>query len=221
MFERGYFMECISLVGNRYGMLTVVKKAESIKGRTMWLCICDCGKESVVCGQSLKRGLTKSCGCNTYKNRAKTAKNLNPKLYRVWKAMRERCYREKAVSYPMYGGRGISVCEEWKHNYDSFYKWAMENGYKEGLSIDRINTNGNYEPSNCRWATPKEQARNTRKNVMIEINGTLKSLPEWCEDLGIPYDRVHGRYERMRKAGIPIDVNVLLATGNLKHISHK
>ena len=221
MFERRYNMKCNDLIGNKYGMLTVIKRADSINGRARWFCACDCGKECIVYGQNLKKGFTKSCGCNIYKNRAKTAKNLNPKLYRVWKGMRERCYKEKTSSYPMYGGRGISVCEEWKNNYDSFYKWAMENGYKDGLSIDRKNTNGNYEPSNCRWATPKEQARNTRRNVMIEINGTMKSLPEWCEDLGIPYDRVHGRYERMKKAGVPIDVKELLSTGKLKNIPYK
>ena len=108
----------------------------------------------------------------------------NPKLYSLWRTMLHRCYNPKRQSYKRYGGRGIQVCEEWKDPI-KFMNWAEVNGYKEGLQIDRINNNGNYCPENCRWVTPKENSRNTRKNVNITLNGKTKTVSEWCEIIKI------------------------------------
>lgn len=116
----------------------------------------------------------------------------NSRIYGIWNGIIQRCENPNRKAYPRYGGRGISVCEEW-HNFQIFYEWAINNGYKEDLTIDRIDNNGNYEPSNCRWATYKEQANNMRKNVIYEINGTKHNLKEWSEIYNMPYRTVQRR----------------------------
>ena len=116
--------------------------------------------------------------------------------------MRNRCNNQNDGSYKSYGGRGISVCDEWS-NYLSFKEWALTNGYEETLSIDRINNNGNYDPSNCKWSTVKEQNRNKRKNHLIEYNGEIKTLVEWSEQLGIAYHTLKNRINRYK---MPVEV---------------
>ena len=118
------------------------------------------------------------------------------KLYEVWCSMKRRCELPTLSSYKYYGGRGISVCNEWKESFIAFRKWAFENGYKEGLSLDRIDNNGNYEPSNCRWATMKEQCNNRNSNISITIGNTTKNLMQWCEIFNVDYKKVHARYQR-------------------------
>lgn len=107
-----------------------------------------------------------------------------PKLYEVWLTMKNRCENPNRPKYKDYGARGIVVCEEW-HNAENFCKWALENGYEEGLQIDRIDNEGNYEPSNCRWVTPKDNSRNRRNTVYLTINGETKCVAEWCEELDV------------------------------------
>ena len=107
--------------------------------------------------------------------------------------MKSRCYTESNSDYKDYGGRGISICDEWLNDFVSFYNWSMNNSYSDGLSIDRIDVNGNYEPSNCRWATNKEQANNKRTNMFCTINGETKTLKEWSEERGIIYNTVRHR----------------------------
>ena len=109
------------------------------------------------------------------------------RLATIWKMMKQRCDNKKHTAYSRYGGRGIKVCTEWHDNLASFYKWAMSHGYREDFTIDRINTNGNYEPSNCRWVNAKEQGRNIRRNHLITINGTTKCMSEWVEETGVNY----------------------------------
>ena len=109
---------------------------------------------------------------------------LRHRLYNTWKTMIHRCENKKRIKYPMYGGRGISVCEEW-HDFNTFVFWALLNGYQEGLQIDRIDNNGNYCPNNCRWVTPKQNSRNRRNTVYLTVNGKTKSVAEWCETIKV------------------------------------
>ena len=156
----------IDLTGKRFGRLLVVEKSESKNGYAAWLCRCDCGNEKIISGNELRKGKAKSCGClrkevatKTFIKHGKT----NTLLYEVWKSMKARCNNLNNKRYSSYGGRGITVCDEWRESFQAFYDWAMINGYREGLSIDRIDNDGNYEPSNCRWATASEQQKNKRK----------------------------------------------------------
>lgn len=119
-------------------------------------------------------------------------KRLKP-WYGSYKSMMDRCYRETASNYPMYGGRGISVCEEW-HNIEAFGSWAENNGFQKGLSLERIDVNGNYCPDNCTWATPKQQANNRRNTIFLEWNGERKSIHQWADELGVSASTLSNRY---------------------------
>jgi len=194
----------------KYGRLEIIEPAiciaKSGKERPGYLCKCDCGNFKVVGKDDLIEGKIKSCGClirefkktkigNKYALSKRSNENAYNKLphYKrirsIWKNMRSRCGNNKATSYEIYGGRGIRVCEEW-NNFMNFYRWATKNGYGEDLSIDRINVNGNYEPSNCRWATFKEQSRNKRTNRNLFINGKVKCVADWCNELGISREKL-------------------------------
>lgn len=194
-------MRLVDLTGKKFGRLTVVSRAENSKsGKSRWLCVCECGNECIVHGDSLKNGNTKSCGCirrEANHDRATTHGMSNTPLFAVWCAMVSRCKNPNNKSYKHYGARGINVCGEWLDS-SKFIEWAIKNGYADGLTIERIDVNKGYEPSNCKWITRKEQARNKTNNVMIEIDGTSKCLPEWCEEYGMNYYTV---YQRIKKLG--------------------
>lgn len=120
----------------------------------------------------------------------------NSRLYTIWCRMKQRCFDTKIECYKNYGGRGITICDEWKNNYSAFKEWAINNGYKDDLTIDRIDVNGNYEPNNCKWATRKEQANNTRTNRNITYNNETHTLAEWSDITGIQRDVIKSRIEK-------------------------
>jgi len=177
------------LTGKKFNRLTVITRADNTSsGMTCWVCKCDCGKQKIVAGKHLKSGKIKSCGC--YNHDALIKRNTkhgltNTRLFRIWGNMKDRCYNPNKSNYCYYGGRGIVICEEWLDNFENFYNWAMSNGYKSHLSIDRINSNGNYEPANCRWITQKEQNNNRRDNKIITFNGETHTISEWADKLKI------------------------------------
>ena len=180
----------IDITGQKYNHLTVVRMAQ--RDPIKWECLCDCGNTTLVRTANLKRGMVKSCGCLQKRGNPIHNKS-NTRLYRIYKKMVRRCYVKDDPAYNNYGGRGIDVCDEWKNSFSAFCDWAVNNGYTETLSIDRINNDLGYSPSNCRWANRKEQSNNRRSNRMFEINGVKKDLTQWCEEYGMPYNRVWSR----------------------------
>ena len=193
-------MKVINLVGKKFGRLLVIEKAESLNGHTRWLCKCDCGKECVVHGTSLKTGNTTSCGCYKTENARKLYSGVrqnNKKLYGVWNGIKQRCTNENNKSYKNYGGRGIKMDDEWASNYESFYNWAMRSGYQDGMEIDRIDNDGNYCESNCRFVKRDIQANNKCNVKLYTINGVTKSLPQWCREYGQEYYLVRQRVYKL------------------------
>jgi hypothetical protein len=180
----------VDITGNRYGRLTAIKinhikifKSGS-KGE-YWLCKCDCGNEKIILKNSLGKR-SNSCGCLLREKngeRMKTHGESKTRLYGIWEAIKQRLYNKNHNSYINYGGRGISICNEWK-SFNTFKEWALKNGYNNNLSIDRIDVNGNYDPANCRWVTLQEQANNTRRNVNIEYRGVTMTASQWSNAVG-------------------------------------
>ena len=182
----------IDRTGQKFGRLTAISRAETTKaGQTRWFCKCDCGNETVVHVNNLINGRTRSCGCSPHR-RGKKHNNVGTRLYRIWSSMIQRCSNLNQASYPHYGGRGIKVCNEWKSDFVTFRDWALDNGYQEHLTIDRIDGHGNYCPENCRWATQREQQRNKRCNVKF----LSQPLDEIAALTGINY---HTLYHRLRR----------------------
>lgn len=172
-------MKFIDLTGQRFGRLLVIERTENLNGNARFRCKCDCGNEIFALSTNLKKkhGATKSCGCfirELTKKRSTTHGMTNTRIFRTWVGMKHRCEDSKNEHY---GARGIKVCDEWTNDFMSFYNWSMENGYNDSLTIERIDVNGNYEPSNCKWATIKEQNSNKTNKRLIEFNGKTLSLP--------------------------------------------
>lgn len=176
-------------------LIVVCRERNDKRGHTMWKCRCECGGEIVGLGYRIKSGRIKSCSCMKAVPEFRHGKT-NSRLYRIWHGMKSRCDCEVAKYYKDYGGRGIKVCPEWDESFMSFYDWAINHGYSDDLTLDRENSNGNYEPSNCRWATWKEQENNSSHNVIIEYNGRSMTLHQWSEELGVAYDTLRARLRR-------------------------
>lgn len=189
------------LSGMTFGRLTVLDFAGIKNGRTMWNCLCECGNKKIARGKELKIGHTKSCGCLNQDNRSKLGKgnithgDTKSRVYQIWRKMKSRCEKKDDQAYKHYGGRGITVCEEW-HDYLTFKDWALSHGYRDDLSIDRINNDGDYEPHNCKWSTHKEQQRNKRSNVLLTYNGETHCLGEWSEITGMRLDTLWKRVKK-------------------------
>lgn len=183
-------MKKLDLTGQRFGRLVVIKEAgRSSDGHIQWICKCDCGKTTVATSNNLRKGRIVSCGCNK-KEKATRHGQWGTRIYKIWSNMIQRCTNPNAKFYNRYGGRGITVCQEWQENFQAFYDWAMANGYQEGLEIDRINNDGNYEPNNCRWVTHAENCNNMRKNKTITCNGETHTIAEWAEKTGLTYKTI-------------------------------
>lgn len=263
------------LTGKRFGRLTVIKSGGKVKKKWMWICKCDCGNEKSICDYSLRKGVTKSCGCLGAENRLKNCKNRNKsilsdneiigmkfgkltvieylgkdvhgskifkckcdcgnetvtrksrlisktvkscgclssevwskmtykhgyathkernRLYDIYTHMINRCHNENNSCYHNYGARGITVCDEWRNDIESFMRWSKDNGYSDKLSLDRIDNSKGYSPDNCRWADGITQGNNKRNNIILEYNGERKTLTQWAELVGIPRTTLASRY---------------------------
>lgn len=203
------------LVNKEFNRLTVVKVLpkyrKNSKGRyeTFFECKCSCGKENIIVrATSVKSGHTKSCGCLQKERASQTIANNTThgksdlKAYKIWRSMRSRCNLVTDKSYKYYGERGISVCDEWNNSFESFYNWLIQNGYIEtdsrniSTTLDRINVNGNYEPTNCRLVSMYKQANNTRKNRFITYNDETHTVAEWAKIKGMKYKSFCNRLYR-------------------------
>jgi hypothetical protein len=189
--------------GEKIGRLTVLSREGtyiSRKSKTaLWRCKCDCGEETVVRGASLRNGTTTSCGCAQRENAsiANTTHALSKtRLYRTWLSMKKRCGNSNDKNYVYYGGRGIKLCDEWRNDFVSFENWATLNGYSDELTIDRIDVDGNYEPSNCRWVSMKVQSNNTRRNNYYEFEDGEYTLSQISDMCGIRYSVLYKRLNR-------------------------
>jgi len=190
--------------GEQIGDLTLI---ERMPGGQKWKCVCTCGEIVIT---QISQGSRACKKCAYLKNaKERTLHGESPshgknadRLYRIWTGMRNRCNNPRNKSYKDYGGRGISVCNEWS-DYLVFKDWAIKNGYTDKFSIDRIDNDGNYEPSNCRWVNQREQMKNTRNNTYITINGITKIVADWCRELGITKGNM---YVKCKKLNMPIEV---------------
>lgn len=176
-------------IGQMFGRWTVIEKPYYKKfghaNQQFALCRCQCGNTRDVKTAVLRAGKSKSCGCLTAENsskRRKTHGKSRTPMYNRWKNMCDRCSRQDNIAYNNYGGRGVTVCDEWRNSFEAFEEWALSNGYEQHLEIDRINTNGNYEPSNCRFITCQENCNNKRTCRYYELNGIVKSMKDWSRD---------------------------------------
>lgn len=199
--HKGGYSRTNDLLGKRFSRYVVIAKAEPYynKDGTIqcagWLCKCDCGNVKRVRGNSLVMNKTKSCGCA---NREKPSNNIthhmsNSIIYMKYKGMKARCYNPNCKAFKHYGARGILVCDEWVNNFESFYQWSIANGYSDKLSLERIDVNGNYEPTNCKWILFKEQAFNKRNSILTDSGESIAKL---AREIGIvPPNIARGRYK--------------------------
>lgn len=184
-------------LNQRFGQLVYTGNSKIIAHRRYGEFSCDCGKMKYIRIDGVLGGNIHSCGClfNKRKNSVGLSSEEYERLYNVWRNMKKRCYNENSDRYYTYGARGIVICEEWYNNFRAFAAWAVEHGWNKTLSIERKDVNGPYSPDNCVFITMSEQMRNKTSNVVIEVNGERHCLIEWCEIYGVPYKRIHRRYQ--------------------------
>lgn len=196
----------IDLSGQKYGKLTVIKRLQNNTHKgSVWLCKCDCGNIVNVWGNCLRSGNTKSCGClrkeQSHVNGINNIKHgmTDCRLYYIWSGMKSRCYYKQNKCYNIYGKRGIKICDEWldkNMGFVNFFNWSLHNGYNDDLTIDRINSDGDYEPSNCRWVTRLEQSNNLKTNNKITYKHETKTISEWARYYNIKRDTLYYRLKQ-------------------------
>lgn len=175
------------------------------KRAIVWECICDCGNVHFTTSERLNNGTVKSCGClskELIRLRNTSHGETDSRLHITWRSMKNRCSLTVKKVNPDYGGRGIKVCHEWQE-FVPFRDWALANGYRDNLTIERVDVNGNYEPSNCTWISKAQQPKNSRQVRMIAFNGKQMILSEWAEHLGVKYSTLHAR---INNYGLPIEI---------------
>ena len=191
----------VDLTGLRFGRLVVKRRDYSYTKAAYWVCSCDCGNETTVQSCHLRSGATQSCGClhmeNALKSNWSTHGGSRTRLYAEWANMKKRCYNKKNPRYPDYGGRGVMVCDEWRDSFEYFRCWALANGYRDDLTIERKDVNGNYCPENCCWATQKEQQNNRRNNHYITYQGKTQTIKQWSEETGISDATIYSRINKL------------------------
>ena len=205
----------VDLSGMAFGKLTVIERAQNgFDGRAWWMCLCQCGKKHLTSGKRLRAGITKSCGCLHTEQVSRMGKNnithgmSKTRTWVTWESVRERCLNPNNNAWKDYGGRGIKICKRW----DSFENFLADMGERPiGKTIDRVNNNGNYEPSNCRWATSTQQNRNKRNNRLF---GGITAA-EWSERTGVNYVTLRKRLIRQEAKGI-FTIPVALGTKQLE-----
>ena len=190
-----------NLIGKKFNRLQVLKFDHKDKYyNSYWLCKCDCGNYRIVSASGLRYGHTKSCGCYQKEQSTKLCKSRathncsKSRLYHIWTGIKQRCLNPNNPDYKKwYGGHGVKVCEGWKESFENFQKWALSHGYNDNLSIDRIDSKGNYEPKNCRWETSRNQANNTSRNHKITYKNKTQTVAEWARQLKISSRTLLGR----------------------------
>lgn len=197
------FKDLTGQIFDRLFVIGISRKVQSGKReRYYWKCQCQCGNEKEVRTDCLISGSVRSCGClkleqdNINLTAFHRHKLSNTRLWHIYYGILHRCYNCKDKRYKDYGGRGIEVCQEWRNSFDCFAEWAQKMRYADGLQIDRINNNGNYEPTNCRWVTAKEQSRNRRSNIIVSYKGEDMTLIEASEKSGLSYSALNARWNR-------------------------
>lgn len=186
------------IVGKKFDYITVIKEIGRAKNNEkLYLCKCDCGNQIVRSKYYFNKKFANPISCGCVKRTSKRKHNMaGTRIYKRWLDMKHRCYGVNSNDYKDYGGRGIVVCDEWLHDFNAFYKWSIENGYTDKLSLDRIDVNGNYEPDNCRWTTAKVQAHNRRNTIYVTYHGETLPLSDLCERYNVIYSTVSKRYKR-------------------------
>lgn len=204
------------LVGQKFGRLTVIGFAGKTQGgKPLWNCTCDCGevKDKPTTSSDLKSGKVKSCGCahiGATKGIRKKHGMAHTRMFQIWSSMKARCYNPHSVAYKNYGGRNIKVCDDWRNDFSAFYDWAIENGYSDKLTLDRINVNKGYCPENCKWSTMKEQQNNRRDNKIVIYKGEQFTLSQLADKLSISQATLGWRINNgwsERELSLPVSLN--------------
>lgn len=187
----------IDLTGKKFGRWTVLERSKT--NNQCWKCRCECGVEKDVYQSALINGKSKSCGCynkELVSIRAHKHGMSHDRIYNIYYNIKNRCNNPNDGRYKDYGGRGIKVCDDWENSFNSFYEWAIKNGYQNNLTIDRVDNNGDYCPENCRWATAEQQSNNKRKTVFLEFGGVKQSLKQWTDFMEWKYSKYYARTRR-------------------------